>query len=224
MCVIVYCNQSPYFEDEEGRCYYHWKVKQGLITPEKSESMSKMTHRNSLYQKYERVAHLIANRTEGITEDEREDLDQHLLLNLWILTDKVRQDAHEKEVYNFVRLSLCREANYYINYILTNNTNVVPIHDVEIEDIRINPAELFDMCDMAEHRKYLVWQFVFQELTDFEGKLFNDLFLDTEIVTLRVLGTKYDKSHEFIRKYGLRLYERFKIYITKSGCKITDYI
>ena len=225
MCSTVGCNQNPYFESKFGRCYYHWKVNSGLIVPDKEDTQTKMHVRDYLFSKYVKVVQMIANRTQGLSDDEREDLAQHLMLHLWVLTDRVRPDASEKEVYNFVRLSTGREASYYINYYLNYHTNNnVSIDLIDIEDVQLNPEEIFYSGDLHAHRQEVVWGFVIQELSALEGSLFRDLFLDYEIVTLRFLGDKHGKSHEWVRKYGQRLYNRFKEFIGQLGYDSSEFI
>jgi len=223
MCVVHNCNQSSYYESKEGECYYHWKVRIGLIEKPIEHTITDSTRRNEYFVEYQKIVMSVLGKIKTVEGSDKEDLKQHLLMTLWLLTDIIKADAHVGEIHNFIKLSLTREANRYIKTIQTNVELTVETIE-ETPELIVNIDEVIEEKENETHQRHVVHQFVFNELDDLERMLFNDLFLTEEVIVLRDLGPKYNKSYVWVHKYGQRLYNRFKQYISVFGYKAEELL
>ena len=223
MCDVEGCTQSPYFESSEGECYYHWKIRLGLMKKSDAVPMERRTNHKILFDKYLKLVRIVTFKyLNNVHPANIDDVMQHLSEALWVLIGTIKLDASSKQVYRYLYLSLQREGVRFLSSLqeeetyddssLVEDGNTLDIHEIVEEE------------DLKEHRKYMIYQFVYQELNDLESRLFYDLFLTEEVVTLRNLGKKYTKSYEWVRKYGERLYNRFKIFVTQVGYAVSDFI
>lgn len=225
MCSIIGCNQSSYYESEVAHCYYHHKIEMGLIAPEKTQQMSDGEHEKVVFAELQCLVPQAMKKIRLIDTSIYSDLKQHLYAYLWTLIPTIRKDAREKEVFSYIRMALKQEGVRFASAENNYATSVISL-DSLIEDgvdFPYNPEDIFIETILKQKQMEMIVQFASNKLNNLESMLFNDLFLTTEVVTLRSLGDKYNKSHEWVRKYGQRLYSRFKQYILTLGFTIDDF-
>jgi len=226
MCSIIGCNQASYFESEVGHCYYHHKVELGLIVPDEKPALSEGEHKNVVFAELQPLVSQAMKKINLIDTSSYEDLKQHLYLHLWTLIPTIRKDAREKEVFSYVRLALKQEGVRFANRENDYVTSADSL-DLVVEsegDIPYNPENIFIENILKQKQREVIVQFTYEELNDLESMLFNDLFMTDDTITLRDLALKYNKSHVWVHKYGLRLYERFKGHAKSMGYQASELI
>lgn len=226
MCSRSNCNQSAYFESKEGECYFHWKVRQGLMG-QQSDYMTKADIQLSkkqrywktrIFEKYQDLAMYVASKTKGVSEADRPDLAQTLLTKLWSVSQQVDTGLNEEVIYSMILTSLLNTVTDFRRADKQSTSVEIPddlYADGDTEEIINNKAIKYIITNLLN---------IYLNNLDTEDRyIFIALHLASETIPVRTIGDDLGVSAMSIVRRGRKLFEGFKEYVTQQGYTVADF-
>jgi len=246
MCRVRSCPQQRYYESTKGYCYFHHKQFLNLIPKSDRQYYLSAADANTLYvtrylkrsnivKKYNRMAYRVSKTVSGLyTSVNFDDLLQESLAHLWVIADRINPTFSKRQISKFIFINLRQHLQHYAHNI-SSTISVTKHKRVTLPVTILYVDELFDTSDWEQidnlidrYRKVdkcndIVISFA-ESLDELERELFYDLFLSEQEFSLREIGRSYSKSHEWVRKFGHRLFSKFGEFVEENNCQITDFI